>query len=209
MKKDLTQNITTEQLILATAEKLFLEKGYSLTSTTEIAKIAGCNQALVHYYFRTKDRLFDAVFEKHSTIFISSLLQRMEDHLSFEEKVRKKVEIHFDVMMANPGLPFLFFNEINTNPGRFNQLKVQIGNSENSFISQIESELNLEIEKGAIRPMTATGLLLTILSMNLGLFIAGPFLKTITTMQDSEYQNLMDHRKRENTTVILKSLRPE
>ena len=114
---------TTEQAILETAENLFLEKGFAMTSTTEIARIVGCNQALVHYYFRTKDRLFDTVFEKNANMFISAFLQKMDENISFEEKVRKKIEAHYDMLKANPKLPFLFFNELNTNPKRLNLLK--------------------------------------------------------------------------------------
>jgi AcrR family transcriptional regulator len=199
---------TTEQLILETAENLFLEKGFALTSTTEIARIAGCNQALVHYYFRTKDRLFDAVFEKNAGLFISAFLQGVEENISFEEKVRKKVEIQYDILKANPKMPFLFFNELNTNPKRLNLLKEKIGNLTKSFFLQMENELRVEIEKGTIRPMTAMNLMLTILSLNLVLFLASPVLKVITDMTDTEFQSLIESRKRENVTVILKSLRP-
>lgn len=202
------KEFTTEQAILETAESLFLEKGYSMTSTTEIARIVGCNQALVHYYFRTKDRLFEAVFEKNANRFVSTFLQKMEENISFEEKVRRKIETHYDMLKANPKLPFLFFNELNTNPQRLNLLKEKIGDLPKSFFLQLETELNVEIAKGTIRPMTAMDLMLTILSLNLVLFLASPVLKVITGMTETEFKNLVENRKRENVTVILKSLRP-
>ena len=206
MKKN--KDNTTEQVILEIAENLFLEKGFALTSTTEIARIAGCNQALVHYYFRTKDRLFDAVFEKYATIFVSAFLDSLEEDIPFEEKVRKKIEAQYDILKANPKLPFLFFNELNTNPERLNLFKEKIGNLHKSLFFQMESELRVEIEKGTIRPMTAIDLMLTIFSLNLVLFLAGPVLKVITGITETEFQTLIENRKRENVTVILKSLRP-
>jgi len=199
---------TTEQVILETAETLFLEKGFALTSTTEIARIAGYNQALVHYYFRTKERLFDAIFEKNAGIFVSAFLQSLEENISFEEKVRKKIEMHYDIMKANPKLPFLFFNELSTNSKRLNLLKEKIGDLPKSLFLHIENELKVEIEKGTIRPMTAMDLMLTILSLNLILFLASPVLKIITGMTETEFQILIENRKRENVTIILKSLRP-
>jgi len=202
------KEINAEQKILETAETLFLEKGFALTSTTEIARIAGCNQALVHYYFRTKERLFDAVFEKYASLFISAFLQQMESHLSFEEKVRKKIEAHYDILKANPKMPFLFFNELNTNPKRLELLKEKTGDLPGRLLSEIESELSTEIEKGAVRPMSATDLLLTILSLNLVLFLASPVLKLLTGITEPELQHLTETRKRENITIILKSLRP-
>jgi AcrR family transcriptional regulator len=199
---------TTEQLILETAENLFLEKGFAMTSTTEIARIAGCNQALVHYYFRTKDRLFDAVFKKNASMFISAFLQNLEENIPFEEKVRRKIETQYDILKANPKLPFLFFNELNTNPDRLKLLQEKIGDLPKSFFRQMENELSVEIEKGTIRPMTAIDLMLTILSLNLVLFLAGSVLKILTGLTETEFQFLIENRKRENLTIILKSLRP-
>lgn len=199
---------TAEQAILETAEKLFLEKGFALTSTVEIAKIVGCNQALVHYYFRTKERLFDAVFEKAADMFVLTFLRPADENISFNEKVRRKIESHYDMLKANPKLPFLFFNELNTNPGRLNLLREKIGALPKSLLDQMDRDLRIEIEKGAIRPMTALDLMLTILSLNLVLFLAGPALQVLTGITEPEYQNLVESRKRENMTIILKSLRP-
>ena len=81
-----------EKTILDTATKLFLEKGFASTSTTEIAKEVGCNQALVHYYFRTKERLFEAVFANKFQNFATNILEINRGNFSFEEKLRMKIE---------------------------------------------------------------------------------------------------------------------
>ena len=64
-----------EERILACAERLFLNKGYNLTSMTEIAREAGCTQALVHYYFRTKENLFSNIFESKFHLFIDCIVR--------------------------------------------------------------------------------------------------------------------------------------
>jgi AcrR family transcriptional regulator len=199
---------TIEQVILESAEDLFLEKGFAMTSTTEIARKAGCNQALVHYYFRTKNRLFEIVFEKYVSLLISVLYQKPEDLISFEENIRKKTEMLYDLMKANPKMPFLFFNELITNPARLGFLKEKIGDFPASFIRQMECDLKVEIEKGTIRPIGAPDLLLTILSLNLGLFLASPVYEVLTGTTTLEFQNILANRKRENATIILKSLHP-
>jgi len=199
---------TTEMVILDAAERVFLEKGYALTSTTEIARIAGCNQALVHYYFRTKDRLFDLIFEKHAVMFISAFFQETGGNSSFEEKVRRRTEVQYDILKANPNLPFLFFNELSTNPGRLNLFKEKIGDIPKSLLFQMESDLRVEIEKGTVRPLTAIDLILTILSLNLVLFLASPVLKIITGITETQFQILVENRKRENVNIVLRSLRP-
>ena len=206
MKK--SNDSTTEQLILEIAENLFLEKGFALTSTIEIARIAGCNQALVHYYFRTKEQLFNEIFGKFANLFVSVFLEKMDDTLSFEENVRKKAEAHYDILKANPKLPFLFFNELNTNPERLMVFKEKTGELPATLLGQMDLALKGEIEKGTIRPMTASDLVLTIFSLNLGLFLAAPVLKVFAGVSETEFQSYVENRKRENVTIILKSLRP-
>ncbi|MDP4278088.1 MAG: TetR/AcrR family transcriptional regulator, partial [Bacteroidota bacterium] len=106
---------TTEEAIMEAAKELFLEKGYAGTSTVEIARRAGCNQSLVHYYYRSKKNLFGLVFRKHAGYLLSSLTEINEEALPFEEKMRKRISAHFDFIHKNWKLPVLFFNEIATN----------------------------------------------------------------------------------------------
>ena len=141
---NVNEEITVEDAILEAAEKLFLEKGFALTSTTQIAEAVGCNQAMVHYYYRTKDRLFEAVFEKKIKLFVSNLLHIGEENIPFKEKLRKRIESHFDMIKANPKLPFLIYNELTTNPKRLVSLKEKIGQFPQSVIAQLEKELQEE-----------------------------------------------------------------
>ena len=84
---DIKTEQSLEQTILEVAERLFLEKGFAMTSTTEIAKEVGCNQALVHYYFRTKDNLFNVIFEQKFKDFFHGLFEiRNLGNLSFPDK---------------------------------------------------------------------------------------------------------------------------
>src|SRR5659263_766090 len=93
--------LTTEQAIMEAAEELFLENGYARTSTTAIARKAGCNQALVHYYYRSKENLFGLVFRKKISVFLSFFLQVSHEDLPFEEKLAKRIGAHFDMIRAN------------------------------------------------------------------------------------------------------------
>ncbi len=204
----INKDTNTEQAILNAAERLFLEKGFAMTSTTEIAKEVGCNQALVHYYFRTKDKLFDAIFEKKFKIFVSSLLQSSNENASFEEKLKRKIEIHFDMLRANAKMPFLFFNELITNPNRLNSLKEKIQDLPKLVFQQLEKELQEEIQKGNIRPVTVFDILLTIASLNVFLFLGSPIFKTITGISNEAYEAMIERRKQEHVHIILSSLKP-
>jgi len=199
---------TTEQKILEAAERLFKEKGFALTSTVEIAREAGCNQALVHYYFRSKEKLFTNVFEKIAQLFLSTFFQIDKQDLPFEERLKMKVETHYDVLAANPRLPFFFFNEISTNPERLNTIREKINSLPRQLLKKLQDDLDTEYAKGAIRKVDAIDMLLTVISLNIMLFMAKPLVQLITSISDADYQELVVRRKQENVNIILRSIRP-
>lgn len=200
-------NSNTEQLILEVAERLFLEKGFAMTSTVEIAKNVGCNQALVHYYYRTKERLFEAIFEKKIQLFVTPYL--MDDNeLSFEENLKIKIEKHFDLLRENPKVPFLLFNELLTNPKRLKSAVEKIIKIPRVLQVKLEKDLKKEIEKGTIREMDALDLLLTVVSLNITLFLTAPILKVALNLSEQDFNEFVEKRKQENIRVIMSSLRP-
>ncbi len=205
---DIKNDINTEHAILEAAEALFLEKGFALTSTTEIAKKVGCNQAMVHYYFRTKDRLFTAIFEKKIRLFISIIHQIENEPLGFEEKLKRKIEAHFEILKANPKLPFLIINEFNTNPQSILILKERLQELPLQIIQNIEKELHDEIQKGNIRNISFFDLIITMVSLNITLFLASPVITAIGNMSTAEFDVFLNHRKQENVRIILSSLKP-
>ncbi len=102
----------TEQILLEAAETEFLEKGYGKARTTEIAKRAGVNHAMLHYYFRTKEHLFETVFRKKASLMSEVMFFSLRQDLSFLEKIKKRVEDHFDFIAANSRLPNFMFSEV-------------------------------------------------------------------------------------------------
>jgi len=199
---------TTEQQILEAAERLFYERGFAMTHTTDIAREVGCNQALVHYYFRTKEKLFESFFERKISLFISAFLLAGNDAVNFEEKLKCKIEAHFEILRANPRLPFLLFNEISTNPKRVEAFKAKFSQLPRPMMEKINEELQQEASKGNIRKVEALDLLLSIVSMNVIMFIASPIIKVVSGASDQEYDRMLERRKKENVLIILKSLKP-
>jgi AcrR family transcriptional regulator len=199
---------STEQNILEVAEKLFLQKGFAMTSTTEIARVVGCNQALVHYYYRSKEKLFAAIFEKKINLFFAELIKMSDENISFEEKLIQKIEAHFDMLKENPQLPFLIFNELISNTKRLSMLKGMLKDIPYIAIKTIQNELNIEIEKGNIRKMTVADLAITVVSMNVMLFIGKPIFENLFTYSEKEFEQFVEHRKQENIRIIMSSLKP-
>ncbi len=199
-----------EELILEKAEELFLEKGYALTSTVEIAKAAGCNQALVHYYYRTKERLFQKVFLSKIGLFLSILLKIDGQEEDFFMNLRKKIGAHFDLLMKNPGLPFLILNELTTNKRNILILKEEISKGENnrSVFLKLEESLNKEISKGTVREMTVMDLILNIISMNAFFFLSIPIIKGVFGIEENKKKEFIENRREEVITSILNGIRP-
>lgn len=208
MSKHTTKEKDTEQSILEAAERLFLEKGFSLTTTTDIANEAGCNQALVHYYFRTKSKLFDAVFEKQYNQFYSILYKVVYEDIPFEDKLRRIIEFHFDSYMKNPKVLFLMINEVNTNPDRVKILHEKNEHNLKKYLSRLQSEIDVESKRGNVRPMSAWDLMITMFSLNTGSFILHNFMKERDDIQDEEIDLVLEKRKKENVRILLQSIKP-
>ena len=197
-----------EQAILRVAERLFLDKGFALTSTTEIAREAGCNQALVHYYFRTKENLFEKIFEQKIRMLISNIFSIDREGGTFEEKLRRKIEAHFEILKKNPKIPFLVINEITTNPERIASLRDSIGELPLSVYATFEQDLQKEIAQGRVRETNALDLMFSALSLNLATFLVRPVLQNILGLTDEAMDGFLEHRKEENVKIILQSLKP-
>lgn len=200
--------LTTEQAIMEAAEELFLELGYAKTSTTAIARKAGCNQALVHYYYRSKENLFGLVFRKKVSVFLSFFLEVSNEDLPFEEKLAKRIGAHFDMIRANDRLPVMFFNEVATNSELAKKLLQNFSDLPLPIILQLQSELDREYAAGRICKTEAPDLVFTIFSLNLMSFLTKPLVQMFTQSTDELMERLLDERRDSNIKIILKSLTP-
>ena len=107
-----------EPKIIKTARRLFIEKGFAETSMSDIALEAGINRPVLHYYFRTKERMFHAVFGQIVLSFLprlSGIIQQKEKSLS--ERIGEIVEVYSQIFMENPNLPLFIVREIHRDPG--------------------------------------------------------------------------------------------
>lgn len=201
-------NNNTEKEILEAAERLFLKKGFALTSTTEIAKEVGCNQALVHYYYRTKEKLFTGIFEKKALLFLSDFINGSRKDLPFEEKIKSLVEAHFNMLLENQQLPFFLFTELILNEKRLDVLKKNLSDNYSEVYRKLDDELKSEIAKGNIRQMTFMDILFTIVSLNGMVFMINPIIKKTLMIDENEYREFIKKRRNENIRIVMLSLKP-
>jgi AcrR family transcriptional regulator len=193
--------------ILEAAEKLFLEQGFAKTTTGQIAKLAGCNQALVHYYYRTKDNLFDKVFEEKVRIVVANILTTGATGATLEERITKIIGLHFDFLKQNPRLISFVLNEVSSNPERLQSLIEKLQQYPKPVLAQLDADLKKEIETGNIRPISGLDLLMTIASLNVTPFLMKPVIQMILNLSDDDFDKTMEHRKKEIIDTVLTRLR--
>ena len=127
MVKKETVKTDTESRILQAAEEEFLLKGLEGARTTAIAERAGVTHAMLHYYFRTKNMLFERIIEEKmrnagnimQAVFVLGDMPLME-------RVKRGVEQHFDFIAANPNLPRFVIQEIYSHPERHEIMRSQV-----------------------------------------------------------------------------------
>ena len=105
-----------EQTILKAAEELFIDQGFVKTTTVQIAKKAGCNSAMVHYYYRTKEQLFERIYGEKIKLVIESLTAISGSGKSLEERVAEIIDVYFDFLSRNPRLPAFMLYEAQQSP---------------------------------------------------------------------------------------------
>lgn len=181
-------DISTEEKIKEAARKVFTQKGYSATRTRDIAEEAGLNLALLNYYFRSKEKLFEIVMIEKMQKFFSILLPILYDKLTpLEVKVESIAANYIDLILANPDLPFFILSESRNNPEliiKVTQKKDFLLNS--VFIRQIKEK------KPGMNPLH---FLINLLGMCVFPFAMRPILQKLTDLEDLHFKQMMIERK--------------
>lgn len=194
-----------EQRILAAAKKIFTKEGMAGARMQDIADEAGINKALLHYYFRDKDKLFETIFQEEAQKFFPKIAMIFQSDTPLFEKIETFVNEYIDEMLANPYLPWFVMNEINRDPDRFlsKMLRSTHFPQPVKFLEQIEGE----IKKGTIRRVNPMHLLLNLLSMTIFPFIAKPMITRNLRLDESHFHQVMEQRRKEIPKFIIDSIR--
>ena len=201
--------LSTEQIILEAAEAEFLEKGYGNTKTVAIARRAGVSHSMLHYYFRTKEQLFQKIFKEKVQILAQMFGGIFAKDASFTEIIRLVVETQFNFAAQNPQLPPFVFNEILSNKENRNWAIETIFPQIFPYYCTVEKLLNDEIAKGAVRPITIRDLMLNVISINIVAFLALPVLTDAFNLDNGKALNhFLNERRESNVQFILNALKP-
>lgn len=195
---------STEKTILDAAKKVFLAKGFDGARMQEIADEAKINKSLVHYYFRSKDKLFDAIFAEAFSQFIPKVAQTMASDKDIFEKISIFIDTYIEMFINNPHLPSFILHEINRNPDKIvNWFK---GSKINPV--QFTETFTDEINKGTIKPVNPLHLIINMISLCVFPFAAKPILKGFLFKNNEKmYIQFINERKKEVKAFIIRSIK--
>ncbi len=193
----------TEEKIFSAAEEIFQQKGLGGARMQEIAEKAGINKALLHYYFRTKEKLFGEIFKKAISINQPIFLQILNSDLALKEKIETFIDKYMDLIKSKPFIPLFIINQLNQEPSFIAKF---ISEKINFDFSKLEKQLKEEFEKGNIIEITAPHLVADIFAMCAFSALAKPMLKLIFKMDDAAYINFFGERKKHITEIIFNGI---
>ena len=199
----------TEAKILQAAESEFLTKGFAGARTTSIAQAAGVTHAMFHYYFRTKDKLFERIISEKIALMKELLLDTVANSdMSLEEKIRNVIERHLDFVAANPNLPRFLVGEVFAYPERAKVLTEKIRMFAPRMIAELQRQIDEAAANGIFRKVDARMLIIDIVSLNIFSYMASPLINAVldNCMEDSE--RFLAQRKKENFDTIMRKLKP-
>ena len=183
----------TETQILEAAEKVFQVKGYSGARMREIADQAGINKGLLHYYFKSKDKLFEAIF----TIAFRQMIKKLESIIlkdtPLDVKINTMVDHYMGFMIKNPGLPNFVISELNKDPEKF--ISRHVGNNKKNVFKNFEASIKKEIDADNIKNIDARQLLMNITSMIIYPFLGRPMFQILFGHDHTEFKKLLEERK--------------
>ena len=199
-----------EQQILAAAEQEFLTRGYDGARTTSIAQAAGVTHAMLHYYFRTKEQLFERIVDEKFKTMSHSMCAIMGDpSLPIVERIKGGIEAHFDFVAQNPLLPRFVINEIISRPERYDVLYKRVGAIIDNVYRGLQSEINRSAERGEMEKVDVKMLFISIMSLNIFTFLAYPFMEPLMGELMANRERFLAERKAENIETILRRIKKQ
>ena len=197
--------MSTEEKIKEAAKKIFIKRGYAGARMNDIADELGMNKALLHYYYRSKEKLFEVIFFEVFDMLLPKLKATVTTELPLREKIELFVSTYVDAIASNPYVPMFILHELSQDPDRF----VEKLKRRNSFpeIGQFILQIIQEMEEKSIQRYHPFHFFMNMISMCAFPFVARPMLQAVSGIGDDHWNEIMAIRKEEVTRFILNAIR--
>ena len=191
-----------EERILEAAKWVFVQKGMDGAVMQDIADAAQINRTALHYYFRSKRRLFEAVLHDLVDRFLPKVSDIMEQQIPFQEKLEQFVHEYLELLKANPYLPNFIMNELNKDPGKTTHRLAEEGLLSRRTRAHIERELK------AFDPLIPVPhFVMNLVSLCVFPFIARPLITEVFAGgEPAVFDRLMEERKEIIVEMLLRSI---
>ncbi|WP_310993072.1 TetR/AcrR family transcriptional regulator [Aequorivita marina] len=194
----------TEGQILLAAKNIFQKKGMDGARMQQIADEAGINKAMLHYYYRSKQLLFEAVFSNAFSLLAPQLNSVLNDDSSIEEKVKNFTSNYISFISKHPYLPNFIIHEMNRNPKFFKKIQESAAFPS---LDKFNNQVAAEVKKGILKPIDGEQLFINLISLNIFPFIAKPLIKGFFEIEDKAFNQLMEERKVAVSDFIINSIK--
>ena len=203
----------TEQRILDAAHMVFIRRGTAGARMQDIADEAGVNKALLHYYFRSKSRLADAVFQRVTSVIFLRLSETAGSDAEIEDKVRRIIAIYIEQLSKTPYVPAYVISELNQHPERTRQFfdAVRPAGAPKGpppFLLKLGKQIDARVRAGTMRPISAGQFIANIASLCIFPFAAKPMICTLLDLDDRGFNAFIEERKTGLPEFFLSGLRP-
>jgi len=196
-----TQN--TDERILEAAKTVFHRKGFEGARMQEIADEAGINKALLHYYFRTKENLFDAVFRAAFQEIFTKLFMTVDADVPLEKKLKNLISEYIGFLQKNSYIPGFILAEMNQNPEKIINVFKSAPVSPSMLFERMKKTIYDEkLDKTDVRE-----LFINILALCIFPVAARPMLQNIFDFSDEQYDQFIERRKKTLPHLIMNTIR--
>jgi len=191
------KEVNTEQKILNAAKDVFQKKGMTGARMQEIADHAGINKALLHYYYRTKEKLFEKVFENAFSLFIPKVKEMLIADKPVLEKIDFFVDNYIELLQKHPYIPGFIINELNRNPHiLIDIIEKNTLVKQDHLVEDLEKQIENDVKANKIRTIDARSLLINILALCVFPVVARPVLTGVLFDNDQKaYEKFLSQRK--------------
>lgn len=184
---------STELKIFEAARDVFQSKGLEGARMQEIADKAEINKSMLHYYYRSKEKLFEKVYQLSIIKVLPQIVSLLNEDLPLEQKLRNFTSKYLEIIKANPDIPLFVLHELNKNPTRLKTFMLnEIGKKVRPFLRQLEEEA----KQGHTVDLPPEQLMVNIMSMLIFPFIGRPVLQVIFEMDEEKFDRFIEERQK-------------
>jgi len=207
MNKEEQQDV--ESRILDAAKQVFIRKGYEAATMGDIAAEAGMGRTSLHYYFRTKDMLFDAIFGQLLNALLPNVALVVEEGTDYRSKLKKIIHLYITILRKNPLFPLFVVNELNRDPEHLFRTILKDPKRLEPIL-RLQKLILSEMEAGSIRKMPFIDLVANVISLLAFPFLMrNPLIKMFPQEGESHIERFFDRREEVVYDMIIRFIAPD